>query len=180
MKKVATFTLFLAVVNLSFAQNIYVTSKDYSLKSGLTFSKVSVGAKYINTELSEKLTGTDFNGNKVKILKDSVWGYETKKGKVYRLRSTNSIELLDTGDLIIYKFSSLYWNSYFFSTSLDSKPYRLNKRNLINQSTNKDCINKVIANLKAGNNRVESRLDKTDRFLINVVIRSTGCNPFTY
>lgn len=178
MRKLLILTVLLVYTINSFSQKVFVNPKDYTEKKGLVFAKVKVGPKYINTELSENLSVVDNQGNHVKIKKDSVWGYETNKGKVYRLRETNSIQLIDNSNLYIYEFASLYWSSFFFSTSLDSKIYRLNRRNLLAQSMKKDCMNEVLNRLDSIDKKVKSRVGKSDRFYINEILSKLNCNPF--
>lgn len=179
MKRMALLFIFIAGVHVCcFAQQVYLHPNDYELNTGLAFSEVTVGPKYLKTELTGVIKATDSQRNVVKIKKDSVWGYESNKGKVYRLRSTNSIELVDTGALVIYKFSSLYWDSYFFSVSLDSKTYRLNRHNLVEQSTNKGCIIEALNKLNEMNIRIKSRKEESGIFYINDVLSGLNCKPF--
>jgi len=178
MRKGIISLLFIVVTHVCVSQKVYFNPNDYKENTGLVFAKLKVGPKYLNTELSGNIKVIDTQGNKLKIKKDSVWGYESKNGKVYRLYRDNSIEVVDNGNLVIYKFSSLYWDSYFFSTSLSSEIYRLNKRNLVKQSINKDCLNEVLNKLDSMNKRIKSRKDNSSRFYINDIIDDMNCNPF--
>lgn len=178
MKRQLTPLIFLIFVFNSFSQKVFIKPDDYVAKTGLAFSEVRIGSKYINTELSENLHVIDAQGNRNKIRKDSVWGYQTKEGKTYRFRESNSIQLIDDSSLCIYEFTSLYWSSYFFSVTLGGETYRLNRRNLLRASNDKTCLLEILNVMKSEGKNIKARLKDSNQFYLNKLLSESSCKPF--
>ena len=77
-----------------------------------------------NWALSPTITVVYADGHKEKVDRETIWGYEDRKKRVYRYHKNGFYRLMDTGDVIHYRQSRTTGRGMasvnYFSSSLDS------------------------------------------------------------
>ncbi len=162
-----------------FAQKVYFTSKDFLSNNGQQVARIGTGIRYFSMELRNKIAIQDLNGNKSKIYKDSVWGYQNRFGKSFRsIDRTYSFQIREKGSVYIYTLHHMYWDSRHFSVTADGKVYRLLKKNLIKKASDKPCMKAILDKMKKDKIGLRKRIDGTNQYYLNKYIAESGCNPF--
>lgn len=94
-------------------------------------SEDSVGAiKKIVAPYGKKLKVVYENGQKRKILKSDLWGFQNRSGRLYRLYRNKAMRVLKQGDVVkyVYKQPGTHNFSWRYSADLDSPVFRTKRK----------------------------------------------------
>ena len=168
-KKIVLLAIFLlpVIVTKTFAQDIpanvsvsgiYLSSNDYSEgKLSFTFSCNTSGKIKLNDFLSSAYVDVITDGKKIKLNKDSIFGYKNCKNETYRFYKKHDEEFL-----ILENKSIVLYVSYVRVSSNDGKINNLVRAYFFSKTESSEIIPLTIQNLKhafPGNVKFHAMLD---------------------
>lgn len=108
-----------------------------------------------------------------KLFHDHVWGLASTRNTIHRLYERNFYELLEVGELVVYRRKSGKYNHYYFSTSLKEPIYRMTYKNLGIFFSEHRCIIQKEKELRWWQS-ISSQDKNSGKYYINVFIQE--CN----
>lgn len=109
---------------------IFATSQQLNdTLQGKDIKKIKMSWGY----LGKKIKVTYADGTDSLIDKKSLWGYQKAKERVTRIFDQRPYEVLETGQIIIYKSANVNGTTYFFSKDLNSDLKVLNQKKLLKE-----------------------------------------------
>lgn len=144
MKKLLFLLLFLESLNL-YAQHtnpqLYIKSVDISNNTEGKNRKIK---KIKRADWSDKIIVYYSNGNKKTFSSDSLWGFRDNDGNIFRSFKGELYNLRQQDSLCIYSMDhntgKVNYTNYYFSKSLDSNIFSLDKTDIKEQLNNSSCI----------------------------------------
>lgn len=110
--------LFLALSASCFGQKAALMYTSHS-----SVSEDSVGMiKRIKSPVGKKVKVIYANGQKTKILKSELWGFQNSRGRVYRLYDSKALRVVKQNDIVKYEYKQPGTTCYSrrYSADLDS------------------------------------------------------------
>ena len=122
MKLIFSVLLLLASCLCSFAQHPALM---YNRQHPVTEDSVGVIKRIAAPPLSKKLKVVYENGRKRKVLKDDVWGFQDRRGRLFRVYEGAVYRTIIKDDIVKYQRQKPGTNEYQwrYSTDLDSPLY---------------------------------------------------------
>jgi hypothetical protein len=91
-------------------------------------------------------------GERHKLPADSVWGYQTYRGVIYRLYGHNEYEVMQRAPLVIYRTEEwagdAVWEYHYFSLSADDAIYPLAKKTCRQVFRRDECMLDLLKHLR--------------------------------
>lgn len=155
------------------AQVVFHKVDDFLAQSGQTVNKVKPAL--FNPKI---LHVTDSNGLRKYVASNSIWGFKNEEGEIYRVYRNDFYRVIEVGPLIVYSHDLGKTQQTCFSIDPTMPINPLSKRALIREAKNNSCMRTIKNKLNESGHSVAASAKMGQNYLINSVIKETGCNPF--
>ncbi len=96
----------------------------------VTEDSLGVIKKIKSPELGKYIKVVYSNGRKNKVLKDNLWGFQDRNGRLYRIYNNKTFKIVKQDDIVKYERTLAGTNQYQrrFSSDLDSPLYQTKRK----------------------------------------------------
>lgn len=120
------FVLFFAFSTCCFGQGFALM---YDSQHAISADSVGI-IKRIKSPVGKKIKVVYTNGRKRKILKDELWGFRNRGGRIYRLYDNKALRIVKQKDIVKYEYKQPGTThfSWRYSANPDSPVYRTKEK----------------------------------------------------
>lgn len=155
------------------AQTVFYKVEDFLTQEGQSVNKVKPAL--FNPKI---LHITDSNGLRKYVSSNSIWGFKNEDGEVYRVYRNDFYRVIEVGPLMVYSHDLGKTQQTCFSVDPARPIIPLSKRALVREAKNNSCMRVIKSKLNESGRSMAVSAKSGQNYLINSVIKETGCNPF--